>query len=224
MINRQNLQILLIEGKRGGNTLFVDDLIKSNYCVTHVPNGIKGVTALKEKVVVPHVIVINAASLRTSGIRISSKISENASNIPIILIISEDKDQMADDGADIILKLPFTKQKLTNRIDRYIPPEDKHIITLGPISLNIQTNFLYCNGHVSQLTPRLSHLLKYFMQKPGRIIDREQLFKKVWDTEYIGDTRTLDVHINWLRKAIEKNPHKPKILLTIRSHGYKLEV
>jgi len=62
------------------------------------------------------------------------------------------------------------------------------------------------------------------MDRPGQIIGREILFKEVWETDYLGDTRTLDVHISWLRKAIEVNPRKPHVIRTIRSNGYKLEI
>jgi DNA-binding response OmpR family regulator len=56
------------------------------------------------------------------------------------------------------------------------------------------------------------------------VLEREKLFREIWNTEYIGDTRTLDVHISWLREAIEEEPHKPRFLKTIRGVGYRLDV
>ncbi|HIE24572.1 MAG TPA: winged helix family transcriptional regulator, partial [Anaerolineales bacterium] len=67
-------------------------------------------------------------------------------------------------------------------------------------------------------------LLQALMEHSGEEVDREELFKKVWETDYTGDTRTLDVHISWLRKAIEPDPTKPKFLRTIRGVGYRLDV
>jgi DNA-binding response OmpR family regulator len=73
------------------------------------------------------------------------------------------------------------------------------------------------------LTPRLVTLLKSLMDKPGEVINRTDLFRLVWETEYIGDTRTLDVHISWLRQAIEEDPRHPKLIKTVRGVGYRLD-
>ena len=67
-------------------------------------------------------------------------------------------------------------------------------------------------------------LLQLLMDKHGEVVEREALFKKVWETNYTGDTRTLDVHISWLRRAIELDPDNPKFLKTIRGVGYRLDV
>ena len=63
--------------------------------------------------------------------------------------------------------------------------------------------------------------MKIFMDHPGEVLERENLFRQIWNTEYTEDTRTLDVHISWLRHAIEENPHKPRFLKTIRGVGYR---
>jgi DNA-binding response OmpR family regulator len=62
------------------------------------------------------------------------------------------------------------------------------------------------------------------IDRRGEVVDREELFKKVWRTDYTGDTRTLDVHISWLRNALEKDPRKPELLTTIRREGYRFEI
>jgi DNA-binding response OmpR family regulator len=79
-------------------------------------------------------------------------------------------------------------------------------------------------GKSTRLTPRLVTLLKTLLEKHGEVVERETLFKKVWETNYTGDTRTLDVHISWLRGALELDPENPKFLKTIRGVGYRLDV
>jgi DNA-binding response OmpR family regulator len=80
-----------------------------------------------------------------------------------------------------------------------------------------------CNGREERITPRLVKLLKMLIEHRGDVVQRETLFKSVWDTAYTGDTRTLDVHISWLRQAIEEDPRHPQMLKTVRGLGYRLD-
>jgi DNA-binding response OmpR family regulator len=122
------------------------------------------------------------------------------------------------------LELPFTAQKLINRIKSFQPDVPKYILNAGPIQLNLQTNYITCYGHEAHATPRVVALLRNLIENKGKILDREILFKKVWATDYLGDTRSLDVHISWLRKVIEDDHRHPTLLLTIRGVGYKLDL
>lgn len=97
-------------------------------------------------------------------------------------------------------------------------------MSVGPIELNTRTQLVTSNDNQTKLTPRLVEILKILMENCGEVVERDPLFTKVWDTDYTGDTRTLDVHISWLRQAIEEDPHNPKLIRTIRGVGYKLEV
>jgi DNA-binding response OmpR family regulator len=81
-----------------------------------------------------------------------------------------------------------------------------------------------CQGRETHLTPRLVELLQILMQHPGEVIERDGLFRQVWKTEYTRDTRTLDVHISWLRRVLEADPRRPRFLKTIRGVGYRLDV
>lgn len=74
------------------------------------------------------------------------------------------------------------------------------------------------------LTPRLMVLLQMFMEKPGIVIPREDIFRRVWETDFIDDMRTLDVHISWLRQIVEDDSKKPKLIKTVRGKGYKLVI
>lgn len=214
--------ILLIEGKRGNHSLFAKELEKKGYDVLLARSGSEGLLLLDSYI--PDVTIVNAASLRTNGVRICQSLRKRLEKCPLILVVAEDLTLPDQVDANVILNLPFTVQKLINRINLFAPIDGKQIHKVGPLSLNLETHLLTCNRKKTQLTPRLTKLLKYLMDRPGQIINRETLFKDVWETDYLGDTRTLDVHISWLRKAIEVNPRKPHVIRTIRSNGYKLEI
>jgi len=213
--------LLVIEVKHAEIPSFASDLQKKGFDVHIAQNGSKAVALLKE--VSPSLVVINAASLRSTGLRICQSIREKDAKLPIILILEDDK-EVSKDAADAILTLPFTVQKLVNRIKPLLPGDGKNVLHVGPIRLDLEKRRVRCLGKSTKLTPRLVTLLHLLMDKHGEVVEREPLFKKVWETNYTGDTRTLDVHISWLRRAIELDPDNPKLLKTIRGVGYRLDI
>jgi DNA-binding response OmpR family regulator len=213
--------LLVIEAKHAEIPSFALDLQKKGFDVHIALNGSKAVARLKE--VSPSLVVVNAASLRSTGIRICQSLREKDSKLPIILIL-EDEIEVNKDLADAVLVLPFTVQKLANRIKPLLPGDGKNVLHVGPIRLDLEKRRVRCMGKSTKLTPRLVTLLQLLMEKHGEVVEREPLFKKAWETNYTGDTRTLDVHISWLRQAIELDPDNPKLLKTIRGVGYRLDV
>ncbi len=216
------LAVLIVEGRRGSHASFGEELKEKDYQVFCAPSGSAGLDLMESAS--PSVIVVDAASLRTSGVRICQSFRMADNDIPIILIVDEDRALPEDVDANLVLKHPFTVQKLINRLDAYQPTDKKYLIEAGPIELNTLTQLVTCNGHQTKLTPRLVKILEILIKSKGKVVKRNPLFTKVWDTEYTGDTRTLDVHISWLRQAIEENPGHPKFIRTIRGVGYILEV
>ena len=213
--------VLIIEGRHADFPSFTMPLQKKGLDVRVAKTGSQALELLKD--IEPDVLVLNAASMRSSGVRICKSIREEDEDLPIILILDPEKD-VSEDLATVILKHPFTIQKLTNRIKPLLPGEGENLLQVGAIRLDLDRNRVRCLGQNTRLTPRLVILLQALMKRPGEVIEREELFKQVWDTEYTGDTRTLDVHISWLRRAIEPDPTKPKLLRTIRGVGYRLDI
>ena len=213
--------ILIIEGRHAEIPSFATDLQKKGFDIVSVPNGAQAVSKIKPSSA--SLVVINAASLRSTGIRICSSIRKKDAKLPIILILEKEK-KVGKDLADSVLALPFTVQKLVNRIKALMPSDGKNVVTAGPIQLDLEHKRVKCLNKSTKLTPRLITLLTILMDKHGEVVERDALFKKVWETNYTGDTRTLDVHISWLRRAIELDPNKPKFLKTIRGVGYRLDV
>jgi DNA-binding response OmpR family regulator len=213
--------LLVIEGRHAEIPSFAGDLQKKGFDVVLVQNGSQAVAKVKQ--LNPTIVVINAASLRSTGIRICLAVRKKDAKLPIILILEKDK-PVDKDLADSVLALPFTIQKLVNRIKALMPGDGNNVVSAGPIRLDIENKRVRSLGKNTKLTPRLITLLQILMDKHGEVVERDALFKKVWETNYTGDTRTLDVHISWLRRAIELDPDNPKFLKTIRGVGYRLDV
>ena len=89
---------------------------------------------------------------------------------------------------------------------------------------NLAQRRISCGGREERVTPKQARLLEMFLRSPGQLLTRKQIIKHVWDTDYTGDTRTLDVHMSWLRSVIEPNPRKPRYLKTLRGQGYRLDI
>jgi DNA-binding response OmpR family regulator len=217
-------KILLIEGKRADRPSFVAGLTRKGYQVESVANGSEALARLET--LAPDLIIINAASMRTSGKRICQSIRSNSRNAHIVLVTdAQNTDSIEkEDLADVILSLPFTLQKLMNRIRPLLPAEKKDLLQVGALQLDPIQRWVRIGNRQTSLTPRLVTLLKILMEQPGKVIEREFLFRTVWDTAYTEDTRTLDVHVSWLRRAIEDDPRNPQYIKTVRGVGYRLDM
>ena len=126
-----------------------------------------------------------------------------------------------------ILKAPLPKRRRSPRQPvasarvKY-SPTPKAPLQAGDLVLDVEKRVVSCDNGKVKLTPKECRLLGAFMSNGGQVLTREYLMKEVWDTDYMGDTRTLDVHIRYLRVKIEKDPDNPERILTIRGVGYRL--
>lgn len=214
--------VLWIDAKRANDASFIPDLKDKGLTIESVSTGKAALARLET--LSADVIVVDAESLRTSGLRICQSIYESqGGNVPVILIVNPDRPVSKDPAIRFMLKQPFTVRKIYNRIASLIPSDGAKVLKVGAISLDLERHLVTCEEREQHLTPRLANLLKMLMKQPGTVIQREELFQEIWSTDYVGDTRTLDVHISWLRKAIEENPRKPRYLKTIRGVGYRLD-
>lgn len=217
------IKVLIIEKKSGNRDLsFYSALASKGYNVIAVKDVESAIASFSKKPV--NVVVLNAASLKTSGVRMSQQLCEGVGGTPIVLISSENTQYSANGVVQEIIHHPFTIRKLSNCISRYTPGPAKDLIKAGPIRMDVKKCVVKCRGRVTKLTPQAVSLLLVFMLSPGHLFSRQELMKRIWKTDYMGDTRTLDVHIRWLRKAIEEAPSSPVMLRTIRGVGYCLRI
>jgi DNA-binding response OmpR family regulator len=209
-------RILLI-GRNQVQNASILTALKKRYEVVMVNNRAQAVDlATRER---PHVIILDAVSMRTPGDRITRELRDMLDDVPIIHI-RPGKMEKNSSSADVVLAQPFTSRKLINSVERLIKFTDDKVISCGPFSLNVPRRILIAQGQEHQLTPKLTRLVEIFLTNPGKTFDRQFLMEQVWDTNYMGDTRTLNVHIRWIRQFIEDDPDKPLRLITVRGVGY----
>ena len=217
--------IIVIEGKRTEPSPFVSGLARKGYQTDCVASGSEAILRLKSEPQ-PALVIIHAVAMRTSGRRTCQSLRKADPHLPLVLITdAESADSVRKDGlAEVVLTPPFSLQKLMNRIRPLLPTATKEILQLGDLTLDVVQRRARLGERQATLSPRLVHLLKMLMERPGQVILREELFRAVWDTEYTVDMRSLDVHISWLRRALENDPRHPQYILTERGVGYRLVI
>lgn len=215
-------KLLLIESRRTSASSFAPVLEKKGHAVHIEHTGRQGLRTAQT--FTPDLIVIDAASLRTSGTRMCRSFRTSLNGTPVLLVAGENRAPDSKVCANLVLVQPFTSRKLLNGVARLLPFEDSECLKAGPIKLNLAQRRVSCGDREDRVTPRQARLLEAFMRNPGKVLTRKYLFKQVWETDFLGDTRTLDVHISWLRRVLEPDRSKPRYLKTIRGVGYRLDV
>jgi DNA-binding response OmpR family regulator len=168
----------------------------------------------------PNIIVINPVNSHFSGERLCITLRHKIPQARRILIVDRGEGKQIE--ADERLVRPFTAKKLRETVAKALDSLAPHLLRVGPVELDMSTRAIRSPQGQTRLTPKQCHLLAIFMQRPNQVISREDLMKEIWDTHYLGDTRTLDVHIRWLREKIEADPTRPIVLVTVRKIGYKM--
>lgn len=125
---------------------------------------------------------------------------------------------------DEVIKLPLVPAQVIKTVQTFGTRRAEHLLQQGPITLNIATRTVITANGQYTMTPKQCVLLKLLMTKHGEVVERSKIMETVWETNYLEDTRTLDVHIRWLRERIEPNPSKPIYLKTVRGVGYRFDV
>jgi two-component system response regulator RegX3 len=134
-------------------------------------------------------------------------------------------------GADDYVTKPYSARELIARIRAVLRRGTEHddsgigdgVLEAGPVRMDVERHVVSVNGEPITLPLKEFDLLEYLMRNSGRVLTRGQLIDRVWGADYVGDTKTLDVHVKRLRSKIESDPANPVHLVTVRGLGYKLE-
>ena len=155
------------------------------------------------------------------------------SSVPVIMVTARDSeiDKVVglELGADDYVTKPFSSRELVARMRAVLrrrgEPEDAAISTLesGPVRMDVDRHVVTVRGDQVQLPLKEFELLEVLLRNTGRVLTRMQLIDRVWGADYVGDTKTLDVHIKRLRAKVEVDPGNPRHIITVRGLGYKFE-
>ena len=156
------------------------------------------------------------------------------STVPVIMLTAKDSevDKVVglELGADDYVTKPFSSRELVARIRavlrRGAEPADlvPAVLEAGPVRMDVERHVVSVGGEAVRLPLKEFELLEFLLRNAGRVLTRGQLIDRIWGADYVGDTKTLDVHVKRLRAKIEPDPAQPTYLLTVRGLGYKFEV
>jgi two-component system response regulator RegX3 len=167
-----------------------------------------------------------------SGIEVCRTL-RTRSSVPIIMLTAKDteidKVLGLEMGADDYVTKPYSARELLARVRavlrRNVEPEDLAPATVeaGPVRLDVERHVVTVGGTPTPMPLKEFELLELLLRNAGRVLTRGQLIDRVWGSDYVGDTKTLDVHVKRLRAKIEPDPGSPRHILTVRGLGYKFE-
>jgi DNA-binding response OmpR family regulator len=215
--------VLLVEGRKPAAEHLAPTLNDREECNVITAHTRRDALA-KVQEARPAVIVLDSPSLRFSCRRFCDALRDASLETPVLMLLPAGAEIDRSVGARAHLRYPFSAKKLTNRIVRLLPAPDGDLLRVGDVTLNVKQRYVVRGDRESHLTPKQARLIEIFLRHPGEVLTRAYLMKQVWNTDYMGDTRTLDVHIHWVRKAIEEDHKLPVYLRTIRRVGYRFEI
>jgi DNA-binding response OmpR family regulator len=200
-------------------------LHKAGYAATIVHTGGEALDWMESHQ--PALIIFDASTMRTNGVRNCRRLRRMAERTPMIHSRAAGEEEDRGAGADVYLERPFSSRKLINRVRALLPADNtrEEIVRYGTLTLfRFKRSVDVADKGEFVLTPKLALLLETFLRHPNELLTRPQLMQTVWQTDFVGDTRTLDVHIRWMRECIEENPSRPALLQTVRGQGYVLKM
>ena len=165
-----------------------------------------------------------------SGIEVCRAIRRE-SGVPILMLTAReselDKVVGLELGADDYVTKPFSLRELLARVralmrrsERQAPADATATVELGRVQIDLAGHRILRDGQPLPVKPKAFELLAFLLRNPGQVFTRDQLLERVWGYDYAGETRTVDVHIHWLRGQVEADPSKPEFLHTVRGVGY----
>lgn len=227
-MGKLSYHILIVDDEQSITTLIDYNLNKAGFTTEVVHDGEAALEKLNEK----HfdLLVLDLMLPKLNGLEVCMRLRDQNNPIPIIMLTAkgEETDKIVglDYGADDYMTKPFSPKELIARINavlRRTATEQTSIIEVGSIKILEDQYEVYLNDELIEFTKKEFELLLYLAKRKNKPCSREDLLKDVWDFEFVGDTRIVDVHISHLREKLEDNPKSPELIKTVRGVGYKLE-
>lgn len=227
-----NEKVLIVEDDRNLLDTLKYNLSKEGYEVITAVDGAEALEVARQEK--PDLIILDVMLPHLSGFEVC-RILRKEMTTPIIMLTAktEETDKIVglEIGADDYMTKPFSLRELLARVRAMLrrakmvetQPVEEALLKVGDIQINVARHQALKGTTMLELTPKEFDLLAFLAKNRGFVFNRDQLLQKVWGYDFAGDTRTVDVHIRWLRQKIEVDPDNPRHLITVRGTGYKLE-
>ncbi|MCU7558344.1 response regulator transcription factor [Macrococcus capreoli] len=228
-------KVLVVDDEQSIVTLLQYNLQQSGFEVVTAYDGEEGLEKIfSEK---PDIVLLDLMLPKMDGVEVCKSVRNEKNQVPILMLTAKDdefdKVLGLELGADDYMTKPFSPREVIARIKAILrrsnalkmveeEKENKEIV-IGKIKVLPEHFEAYRNDELLDLTPKEFELLIYLIERQGRVITREHMLNSVWNYEFAGDSRIVDVHISHLREKIEENPKQPQYIKTVRGLGYKLE-
>jgi two-component system OmpR family response regulator len=229
--------ILIVEDDKTLLDVLRYNLVKDGYKVLTASDGLQAVkTARQEK---PDLIILDLMLPQMDGLEVC-RILRKDMTVPILMLTAKieeiDKIVGLEVGADDYMTKPFSMRELLARVRAMLrrmemlrqeaaknETPEVQVIQVGDLEIDLSRHVIKNKGLPLELNPKEFDLLVFLVRNKEQVFNRDTLLAKVWGYDYAGDTRTVDVHMRWLRQKIEDNPDQPRFLVTVRGVGYKFE-
>jgi two-component system, OmpR family, response regulator RegX3 len=225
-------KILVVEDEESFSEALAYLLGREGFDVTLADSGTKAIEEFDR--VGADLVLLDLMLPGLSGTEVCKQLRQRSA-VPIIMLTAKDSeiDKVVglELGADDYVTKPYSSRELVARIRAVLRRNsdlgeevtDSGTLAVGPIRLDTERHVIEINGVVQQFPLKEFELLEFLMRNSGRVLTRTQLIDRVWGSDYVGDTKTLDVHIKRLRAKIEEDPANPVFIQTVRGLGYKME-
>jgi two-component system, OmpR family, response regulator RegX3 len=228
-MNDEAARILLVEDEGSLADSVRYNLEREGFAVTVAGDGRAALDRFRSDA--PALVILDLMLPEMSGLDVCRAIRAE-SDVPIIVVTA--KDSEADKvtglelGADDYVTKPFSVRELISRVRAHLRRAHMLIgrapdgpLRGGPVEMDVERHEVEVDGQPVALPPKEFELLEVLLRRKGRLLTRLYLIQEVWGADYVGDTKTLDVHVKRIRQKIEEDPHEPAHLVTVRGLGYK---
>ena len=223
-------RILVVEDEESFSEALSYMLRKEGFEVASCVNGPDGIAEFERNGA--DLVLLDLMLPGLSGLEVCRQLRQK-SDVPVIMLTAKDgevdKVVGLEIGADDYVTKPFSARELLARIRavlrRRVETEDlgNGVLESGPVRMDVDRHVVTVNGTAATMPLKEFELLEFLLRNSGRVLTRGQLIDRIWGSDYVGDTKTLDVHVKRLRAKVEPDPAKPRYLLTVRGLGYKFE-
>ena len=224
-------RVLVVEDEESFSDALSYMLRKEGFEVSVAPTGTSALTEFDRTGA--DIVLLDLMLPEMSGTEVCRQLRQR-SRVPIIMVTARDSgiDKVVglEIGADDYVTKPYSPRELVARIRAVLRRQgtettepDTPTLAAGPVRMDVERHVVTVDGSAVQLPLKEFELLELLLRNAGRVLTRGQLIDRVWGADYVGDTKTLDVHVKRLRSKVEPEPSTPRFIVTVRGLGYKFE-